>query len=144
MITKNVLDETLRQMPHASAPFLATLVHADGREELLFNWPQHQEDYAPSPQGPWDAIAEAIDETSDQTGIELSRHQMRALLDRAGIMRDICEQQEVETVIRGMIADSLAGELVGESWPTYGDDDSEDFFERLSKAARLSGYLVHQ
>ncbi|MNU27255.1 hypothetical protein D3C71_156410 [compost metagenome] len=124
-------------------PFIAVLVHADGkREEMLFNWPETREVSEPSKQGPWDAISAAIDDTADQTCIELTRPQMRALLRRSGIMEDIIEFQEVDTVIRGMIADSLARELVGEGWPTYGDDADDSFFDKLSDAARSAGYLV--
>lgn len=127
----------------ATFAFIAVLVHADGKqEEVLFNWPEQREDLKPSSQGPWDAIGTAIDDTSDQIGIELSRQQMRALLSRSGIMEDIVESQEVDTGIRGMIADSLARELVGEGWPTYEAGVGDSFFDRLSDAARSAGYLV--
>lgn len=135
--------KNLLSTPGTAAPFIAVFVHADGkREEVLFNWLEPREDFEPSSQGPWDAISAAIDDTFDQTGIELTRQQMRALLRRSGIMEDIVESQEVDTVIRDMIADSLARELVGKGWPTYGDDADDSFFDRLSDAARSAGYLV--
>jgi hypothetical protein len=124
-----------------AAPFIVVLTHADGRrEELLCNWTEPREDLEPSAQGPWDAISDAIDDTADQTGIELTRPQMRSLLRRSRIMKDIADFQEIDTVIRGMIADSLSRELIGEGWPTYGDDRDETFFDRLTKAARSAGY----
>jgi hypothetical protein len=126
-----------------AAPFIVVLTHADGRrEELLCNWPEPREDLEPSSQGPWDAISDAIDDVADQTGIELTRPQMRALLRRSGVMNDIIEDQEIDTVIRGMIADSLSHELIGEGWPTYGDSRNETFFDRLAEAARSAGYRV--
>jgi hypothetical protein len=57
-------------------------------------------------------------------------------------MNDIIEDQEIDTVIRGMIADSLSRELIGEGWPTYGDGRDETFFDRLAEAARSAGYRV--
>lgn len=125
-------------------PFIAVLVHADGRrEELLCNWPEPREDLEPSAQGPWDAIKDAIDDTADQTGIVLTRPQMRALLERSAIMKSVIRYREIDTVIRGQIADALARELVGEGWPTYGAGDSENFFGRIEVAARAAGYQVY-
>ncbi len=140
----NALKSMLMTTTPGAPPFIVALVHADGRrEELLCNWPEPSEDIEPSSQGPWDAISDAIDDTSDQTGIVLTRLQMRALLKRSGIMKSVIKYREIDTVIRGQIADALARELVGEGWPTYGAGDSETFFGRIEVAARAAGYQVY-
>jgi hypothetical protein len=54
---------------------------------------------------------------------------------------------EIETQIRGNLASSLSEELIGEPWPTYGDEQSgrvsmADFSSAIDAAARLAGYSV--
>jgi hypothetical protein len=139
----NALKSMLETL--GAPPFIIVFNHADGTsEELLCNWHGPREETEPTLQSAWDAISDAIDSTADQTGIELTRTQMRALLERSGIMKSVIKYREIDTIIRGQIADVLALELVGEGWPTYGDDrDSEVFFERISESARSSGYEVN-
>jgi hypothetical protein len=95
----------------------------------------------------WDAVGEAIIELSDISGVTLTRQQMLAFLDRTGLMEKIIDFGEVETQIRGNLADALSKELIGEPWPTNGDIQSgqvsmKAFATAVNAAAALAGYTV--
>jgi hypothetical protein len=91
----------------------------------------------------WDAVGESISELSNISGIELTRAQMQGLLDRSELIEKIIDFGEVETQIRGYLANALSTELIDADWPEYRDNvDMEAFAKRLDQAAREAGYRV--
>ena len=86
-------------------------------------------------------IQRAIDELDCQTSVTLNHPQIIGLMERHELDKKIEEFGEVETQIRGYLADALSTELLSLSWPTYGDDiDMDSFWKRIYRAAIEAGY----
>jgi hypothetical protein len=94
--------------------------------------------------------AELVEEIADSleiTGIRLTSSQILQLLDGEDeLVEQIEEWGADDTDLLGQLANLLARDLVGEGWPTFGDErngcDTEDFAERLFVAARIKGFAV--
>ena len=85
-------------------------------------------------------IQDACDELSC-TGVYLNHPQIIELMEKYYIDEKIEEYDEVETTIREDLSSALSDHLIGEHWPSYGDDkDIDDFYHRIKVAAYKMGY----
>ncbi|WP_327210321.1 hypothetical protein [Rhizobium leguminosarum] len=88
-------------------------------------------------------LAYAIRHIERQTGLALTREQMRGVWLRSRLAGIIQEIGRVDAYVCVDLADSLCRELTGGNWPVEGDVGQDGlFFHDFSAAAIEAGYSV--
>lgn len=78
-----------------------------------------------------------------QTGLVLTKEQMRGIWSRSGLAGIILEIGRVDVHVCVDLTDALCRELTGSAWPDNGDTGPDGlFFQDFSAAAIEAGYRV--
>lgn len=92
---------------------------------------------------PEEDLSYAIRHIERQTGLALTREQMRGVWFRSGLAGVIQEIGRVDVHVCVDLADALCRELTGGNWPLHGDAGEDGlFFHDFTAAAIEAGYAL--